>query len=223
MQDAGERKESRMTDKIKVFTHSSIRIESRMGNIYLDPFRMEEAPHDAAYILITHNHYDHYSPEDIGKAGKRDTVLIVPDRMEAKARKEAGSVGKICTVKPGTYHEFDGLELETVPAYNNLKPFHPRSAEWVGYILRLDGQRIYIAGDTDVTKENKQVQCDIALVPIGGTYTMNAKKAAELVNSIRPSVAIPTHFGSIVGKKEDADEFRENVKEPVRVEIKIPD
>ena len=213
MQDAGERKESRMTDKIKVFTHSSIRIESRMGNIYLDPFRMEEAPHDAAYILITHNHYDHFSPEDIGKAGKRDTVLIVPDRMEAKARKEAGSVGKICTVKPGTYHEFDGLELETVPAYNNLKPFHPRSAEWVGYILRLD----------DVTKENKQVQCDIALVPIGGTYTMNAKKAAELVNSIRPSVAIPTHYGSIVGKKEDADEFRENVKEPVRVEIKMPD
>lgn len=208
-----------MTENIKVFTQSSIRIGSRVGNIYLDPFRMEDAPHDADYILITHDHHDHFSPEDIAKAARSDTVLIVPEKMEEKARQAAGSVGRICTVKPGTYHEFNGLELETVPAYNNVKPFHPKSAEWVGYILRLDGKRIYIAGDTDMTKENKQVQCDIALVPIGGTYTMNAKKAAELVNCIRPSVAIPTHYGSIVGKKEDAEVFRENVKEPVRVEI----
>lgn len=210
-----------MTDNIKVFTHSSIRIGSRVGNIYLDPFRMEETPHDAAYILITHDHYDHFSPEDIEKVGKSDTVLVVPEKMEAKAQKAALYVGRICTVKPGTYHEFDGLELETVPAYNNVKPFHPKSAEWVGYVLRLDGKRIYVAGDTDMTKENKQVKCDIALVPIGGTYTMNAKKAAELVNTIRPSVAIPTHYGSIVGKREDADVFRENVKEPVRVEIRM--
>lgn len=210
-----------MTDNIKVFTHSSIRIGSRVGNIYLDPFRMEETPHDAAYILITHDHYDHFSPEDIEKVGKSDTVLVVPEKMEVKAHKAALSVGRICTVKPGTYHEFDGLELETVPAYNNVKPFHPKSAEWVGYVLRLDGKRIYVAGDTDMTKENKQVKCDIALVPIGGTYTMNAKKAAELVNTIRPSVAIPTHYGSIVGKREDADVFRENVKEPVRVEIRM--
>lgn len=210
-----------MTDNIKVFTHSSIRIGSRVGNIYLDPFRMEETPHDAAYILITHDHYDHFSPEDIEKVGKSDTVLVVPEKMEAKAQKAALSVGRICTVKPGTYHEFDGLELEIVPAYNNVKPFHPKSAEWVGYVLRLDGKRIYVAGDTDMTKENKQVKCDIALVPIGGTYTMNAKKAAELVNTIRPSVAIPTHYGSIVGKREDADVFRENVKEPVRVEIRM--
>lgn len=212
---------SRMTDNIKVYTQSSIRIGSRVGNIYLDPFQMKEAPHDAAYILITHDHYDHFSPEDIAKIGRSDTILIVPEKMEMKAHKAAGSVGRICTVKPGTYHALDGLELETVHAYNHVKPFHPKSAEWVGYILRLDGKRIYIAGDTDVTKESKQVQCDSALVPIGGTYTMNAKKAAELVNCIRPSVAIPTHYGSIVGKKEDAEVFRENVKEPVRVEIML--
>lgn len=218
-QEKGE--ENNMTDNITVYTQSSIRIGSRVGNIYLDPFRMEKELHDAAYILITHDHYDHFSPEDIGKVCKHDTVLIVPEKMRTKAQTMEGVVGRICTVKPGTYHEFDGLELETVPAYNNLKPFHPKSAEWVGYILRLDGKRIYIAGDTDATKENKQVQCDIALVPIGGTYTMNAKKAAELVNAIRPSVAIPTHYGSIVGKKEDAEVFRENVKEPIKVEIKM--
>lgn len=216
-----EGEDSRMTDNIKVYTQSSIRIESRVGNIYLDPFQMKEAPHDAAYILITHDHYDHFSPEDITKVGRSDTVLIVPEKMKMKAYKAATSVGRICTVKPGTYHVLDGLELETVHAYNHVKPFHPKSAEWVGYILRLDGKRIYIAGDTDLTKESKQVQCDIALVPIGGTYTMNAKKAAELVNCIRPSVAIPTHYGSIVGKKEDAEVFRENVKEPVRVEVML--
>jgi L-ascorbate metabolism protein UlaG (beta-lactamase superfamily) len=109
-------------------------------------------------------------------------------------------VGRILTVKPGVYREVEDLEFETVPAYNLLKPFHPKGAEWVGYILRIDGKRIYIAGDTDETKEAKAVKCDIALVPIGGTYTMDAKKAAELVNTIRPEVAIPTHYGSIVGK-----------------------
>lgn len=208
-------------DNIKVFTQSSIRIGSSAGNIYLDPFRIREASHDAAYILITHDHYDHFSPEDIGKVCGSDTVLVVPEKMEKKAQKEAGFVKRIDTVRPGADYEIDGLEFETVPAYNNLKPFHPKSAGWVGYILRLGGKRIYIAGDTDITKENRQVQCEIALVPIGGTYTMNVKQAAELINAIRPEVAIPTHYGSIVGKQEDAEVFRENVEEAVRVEIKM--
>ena len=113
----------------------------------------------------------------------------------------------------------DGLEFDAIPAYNSLKPFHPRSAGWVGYILHIDGKRIYIAGDTDATKEAKDVKCDIALVPIGGTYTMDAKKAAELINVIRPDVAIPTHYGSIVGSEEDAKVFAANVKDPIKVEI----
>ena len=109
----------------------------------------------------------------------------------------------------------------TVSNYNNLKPFHPKSAGWVGYILQIDGQRIYIAGDTDMNRDNQDVKCDVALVPIGGKFTMDAKKAAEFINTIQPSIAIPTHYGSIVGKKEDADVFAAGVKAPIRTEIKM--
>ena len=187
------------------------------------PKRTEKSvdAHDADYILITHDHYDHFSPEDIRKVAKADSILVVPEKMADKAQEAAGDVGKIETVKPGVYRELNGLEFETVPAYNLLKPFHPKSAEWVGYVLRIDGKRIYIAGDTDATKEAKAVKCDVALVPIGGTYTMDAKKAAELVNVIRPNVAIPVHYGSIVGKPADGKVFAENVKDPIKVEFKI--
>ncbi len=210
-----------MTENITVFTQNSIRITDRDRRIYIDPFQMREEPHDADYILITHDHYDHFSPEDIKKVAGNNTILIVPEKMQSKANEAVDFVCRIITVKPGVYREIDGLEIETVSAYNILKPFHTKNAEWVGYILRVDGKRIYIAGDTDATKEAKAVKCDIALVPIGGTYTMDAKKAAELVNTLRPSVAIPVHYGSIVGKPSDGDVFADNVKDPIKVEFKI--
>ena len=210
-----------MVENIEVNTQNSIRIASRVGTIYVDPLEIDNDAHDADYILITHDHYDHFSPEDIRKVAKADSILVVPEKMLDKAQEVTGDVGKIETVKPGVYRELNGLEFETVPAYNLLKPFHPKSAEWVGYVLRIDGQRIYIAGDTDATKEAKAVKCEVALVPIGGTYTMDAKKAAELVNAIRPNVAIPVHYGSIVGKPADGDVFAQNVKDPIKVEFKI--
>ncbi len=210
-----------MTENIEVFVQNSIRIKSPLGMIYVDPFQMRESPKDAAFILITHDHYDHFSPEDIEKVSGDKTVLIVPEKMEGKAKQAADAVSKTVTVKPGESCETDGLEMETVPSYNILKPFHPKSAGWVGYILKIDGKRIYIAGDTDATKEAKDVKCDIALVPIGGTYTMDAKKAAELVNEMCPAVAIPVHYGSIVGKPSDGEVFAKNVKAPVQVEFKI--
>ena len=210
-----------MTENITVFTQNSIRITDRDRQIYIDPFQMREEPQDADYILITHDHYDHFSPEDIKKVAGSNTILIVPEKMQGKANEAADLVSRIVTVKPGVHQEIDGLEIETVPAYNILKPFHPKSAEWVGYILQVDGKRVYIAGDTDATNEAKAVKCDIALIPIGGTYTMDAKKAAELVNTICPSVAIPVHYGSIVGKPGDGEVFADNVKDPIKVEFKI--
>lgn len=210
-----------MTENITVFTQNSIRITAGDRKIYIDPFKMEKEPHDADYIFITHDHYDHFSPEDIEKISGDGTVMIVPEKIEGKAKKEINQVSRIVAVKPGVCCEVDKLEFETVPAYNLMKPFHPKKSDWVGYILRIDGKRIYIAGDTDATKEAKAVKCDIALVPIGGTYTMDAKKAAELVNVIRPSVAIPVHYGSIVGKEEDGETFAKLVTEPVKVEFKI--
>ena len=210
-----------MVDNITVNTQNSIKIASRVGMIYVDPLGISNDAHDADYILITHDHYDHFSPEDIEKVAKPDSILVVPKKMQGKTQEVAGVIGRIETVKPGVYREMNGLEFETVPAYNILKAFHPKSAGWVGYILRIDGQRIYIAGDTDTTKEAKEVKRDIALVPIGGTYTMDAKKAAELVNTLRPNVAIPVHYGSIVGKPSDGDVFAEHVKDPIKVEFKI--
>jgi L-ascorbate metabolism protein UlaG (beta-lactamase superfamily) len=211
-----------MTDNIEVFTQSSIRIKDRNRTIYVDPYQMKEEPKDADYILITHDHYDHFSPEDIAKVACDKTVLILPERMVETAEQVSDQVGKIVTVKPGVYCEAAGLELETIPAYNILKPFHPKNAGWIGYILRIDGKRIYISGDTDDTKECKAVRCDIALIPIGGTYTMDARKAAELINTIRPEVAIPTHYGSIVGNPSDGENFAKYVKTPIKVEFKIP-
>ena len=210
-----------MIENIEVFTQSSIRIMSSKGAIYLDPFQMKQEPHDANYILITHDHYDHFSVDDIKKVAKETTILVVPEKMEDDVRELANDVASVVTVSPGIYKEISGLEIETIPAYNTVKPFHPRRAEWVGYILRVDGKRIYIAGDTGLTKEAKQVKCDIALLPIGGTYTMDAKRAAELANTIRPEYVIPTHYGTIVGKPSDGQTFASLVKSPVKVVEKI--
>ena len=208
-------------ENIEVFTQSSIRITSGERRIYIDPFQMKEAPRDADFILITHDHYDHFSPDDIMKIASKDTILVVPKKMENKAGKVDGIVGKIVTVEPGERKEIEGLTVETVPSYNILKPFHPKSAGWVGYIFDVDGKRIYDAGDTDATKEAEQVKCDIALIPVGGTYTMDAKKAAAFVNKICPSVVIPVHYGTFVGSPKDGDEFAKHVDDKIKVEFKI--
>ena len=210
-----------MTENIDVFGQNSIRVKYGDRSIYIDPFRMQITPNDADIIFLTHDHYDHFSPEDIDKVIGKNTVLIVPEKMEKKAKEIADKFAKLVTVKPGESYEVDGLKFETVAAYNILKPFHPRSAEWVGYILKVDGKRIYIAGDTDATPEAKSVKCDIALVPIGGTYTMDAEAAAGLVDELEPEIAIPVHYGTGVGSPSDGQIFEENVKKTVKIEHKI--
>ena len=210
-----------MINTIDVFTQNSIRIRDERKTIYIDPFKMQEVHHDADLIFITHDHFDHFSPEDIGKVSKSGTVLIVPEKMKTKAAEVSNLVGRIETVRPNESYTIEGISFDTVRAYNNLKPFHPKSANWVGYIIESGGKRVYIAGDTDATKDAREVKCDVALVPVGGTYTMDAKKAAELINTIKPEVAIPVHYGGIVGKAEDAETFKAHVKPPVEVQIKM--
>ena len=207
-----------MVENIKVFTHNSIRVQNGEKAIYIDPFEMKHAPHDADFILITHDHYDHFSPNDVAAVAKADTVLVVPEKMADKTDKVKECVGKIEAITQGETKDIDGFVIETIPAYNTLKPFHMKSAGWVGYIFEAFGKRIYVAGDTDITKEALEVKCDIALVPIGGFYTMDSKAASELINTIKPDIAIPTHFGSIVGSPEDADKFAKFVNGGTRVE-----
>ena len=209
-----------MIDKIDVFTHSSIRIKGSV-TVYVDPFKITDETHDADYVLITHQHYDHFSPEDIRKVIRDTTILVSPESMVDDAMELEREVKEIVAMKPGESRELEGLDIEAIPAYNTLKPFHPKRANWLGYVLKLDGKRIYIAGDTGLTKESKQVKCDIAMIPIGGAYTMDAKRAADLINIITPEYAIPTHYGSVVGKPSDAKSFAKLVKEPVKVVEKI--
>lgn len=210
-----------MVEKIEVFVQNSIRIKSPQGFVYIDPFQMKEEPNDAAFVFLTHDHYDHFSPDDIKKVVGRNAVLVIPEKLEKRAGEVSGMFKKVVTVKPGISEEVDGLKFETVPAYNLIRPFHPKSSGWVGYIFLIDGKRIYVAGDTDDTKEARNVRCDIALVPIGGTFTMDAKKAAELINVMKPEIAIPVHYGTAVGKISDGDEFAKRVKAPVNVVFKI--
>ena len=208
---------------IEVFTQSSIRIRCGTGTVYADPFRMKISPHDADIVLITHDHYDHFSPEDLAKVINPATILVVPEKLADKAAAFSAQVKTIETVVPGQRYQIAGLSLETVPSYNRIKPFHPKKNGWVGYLLDLDGQRVFIAGDTDKTTENSTVQCDIALVPVGGKFTMDAKEAAELINTIRPAAAIPTHYGTIVGKKSDGERFASLVDPAIETKIILQD
>ena len=210
-----------MIENIEVFKQNHIKIKSGGKVIHIDPFQTEFASFDADFILITHDHFDHFSLKDIENTAKDDTVLIVPENMKNKAEAAGKCVKKIITVKPGEKYNVDGLEFETVPAYNIGKPFHPKSAGWVGYIIKTDGKRVYVAGDTDATEEAQAVKCDIALVPAGGTYTMNAKQAAKLVNTIKPEFAVPVHYGGVVGKEKDGTEFQKAVDGDIKVVLKI--
>ena len=217
-----------MLENIKVLCHSSIRFEDKEnGIIYFDPYEIDKNYNDADYIFITHSHYDHFSPEDISKVKKDTTKIIVPNEMnnDEEIRITIEDLGfakdDIFYVVPDNYYVEDNLNFETVPAYNVSKNFHPKEKGWVGYIIHLNDVSYYIAGDTDITEENKKVKCDVAFVPIGGTYTMTAKEAAKLVNEINPKIAAPIHYGLIVGTKEDANIFKENLNSGIKCEIMI--
>lgn len=195
-----------MLNNIEVLYHSSIRI-NKEKTIYIDPFKIDRNYNDADIIFITHDHYDHYSEEDIDKVINENAVIVIPEELLTKVLKKGINKDAIVTVEPDKKYMVQGIKFETVPAYNTYKTFHPKENGWVGYVIEINGIKYYIAGDTDITEENKKVKCDVAFVPVGGTYTMDFKEAAQLVNEIQPKVAVPIHYGSVVGTKQDAEEF----------------
>lgn len=205
---------------ITVNSNNSVRIELDGKIIYVDPYEIEGSPQDADYIFLTHDHYDHFSLDDINKILKRETAFIVPMPMDKKVRKNTAA-GINYPVVPGKSYEVNGLSFETVAMYNKLKPFHPKKAGWCGYIINVSGNRIYIAGDIDDIDEAFAVSCDIAMVPIGGFYTMNYKEAAGLINKIKPKVAIPTHYGKVVGKVSYGEDFKKLVDDGIQVSLKL--
>ena len=207
-----------MLENIEVLCHSSIRFNKGLI-IYFDPFKINKDYHEADIIFITHSHYDHYSEEDISKVIKDNTTIVVPKDLEDMVLQFGFAKEHIIVVSPNEEYSVLGINFKTIPAYNANKNFHPKSNEWVGYIVNLDQTTYYIAGDTDITEENRQVKCDVAFVPIGGTYTMTYSEAAELINEIKPQIAVPIHYGLIVGNKEDANNFANLVDKEIECKI----
>lgn len=206
-----------MLNQITVNAQSSIRIGGKTV-LYFDPFRIENARNDADIIFITHPHFDHFSPADIEKVCRQETVFVAPETMAAEL-KEAGITNAVL-MKAGETKTVCGIAVRAVPAYNPNKKFHPKQNGWIGYIVTVGGKRIYVSGDTDATDEAAAVCCDIALIPIGGTYTMNPEEAAELINRMQPETVIPTHYGTIVGSRSDGDAFAKRVKPEITVALR---
>lgn len=209
-----------MVDNIEVLCHSGIKISGEYV-IYIDPFKINKEYHDADVIMITHSHFDHYSEEDIDKVKKQDTIIMGTKDLQEKFLEYGFNMDKIIIVEPNKQYEYKNINVETIPAYNVNKKFHPKENGWVGYIITINNIVYYIAGDTDITEENSKVKCDVALVPVGGTYTMTATEAAHLVNIVAPKYAIPIHYGDIVGTKKDAENFISALKSEIKGIIKL--
>lgn len=209
-----------MLENVEVLCHSAIRIDKSV-TIYVDPFGIEKIYNDADYIFITHDHYDHFSKEDIEKVKKEDSIIILPEDMCNMALEIGFKEDYICLVVPNNTYDIGEIAFKTVPAYNVNKIFHPKDKKYLGYVIIVDNVSYYIAGDTDITEENMEVVCDVAFVPVGGTYTMTSKEAAELVNIIKPKIAIPTHYGAIVGTLDNAKEFTESLQDDIESKIFI--
>lgn len=211
------------TDNITINTQSSIRIDGSK-KIYVDPYKRKKASHDADIIFITHAHYDHYDEPSLRNVAKEDSVIVCPASMLADVKRINISAGKVIGMSTGETEEVSpAIKAEAVPAYNLNKNFHPKANGWLGYIITMDGIRYYAAGDTDALPELEDVDCDIAFVPVGGTYTMTATEAAGLVNKIHPEIAVPIHYGTIVGRAADADTFRSALDKDIQVVKKVED
>ncbi|HTY44090.1 MAG TPA: MBL fold metallo-hydrolase [Patescibacteria group bacterium] len=204
--------------ELKWLGHSSFMIKNSKV-IYIDPFKISEGREKADIILITHDHFDHCSVEDMEKIIKEGTKIFAPADCQSKIAKFKTPVDAEI-VEPDREFSYGNIKIDTIPAYNIDKSFHPKEEGWVGYVVKMNDVLVYHAGDTDVIPEMQKLtgykqpgKIFIALLPIGGRFTMTAEEAAEAAKIIKPSLAIPMHFGNIIGTEQDAKEFVELCKE----------
>jgi len=213
---------------VKWLGHSGflIRNSTKGKVVYIDPYNIKEDSEKADLILITHSHYDHCSVADLKKIVKEGTKIILPADCQSKVMRFDISV-KIEIVEPGKKLEYGEIKIDVFHAYNIDKEFHPREEGWVGYLIKINGLLIYHAGDTDSIPEMQNLTGHkqpgkklVALLPVGGRFTMSAEEAVEAAKVIKPDIAIPMHYGSIVGDEKDAQEFKELCEEEgIKVEI----
>jgi L-ascorbate metabolism protein UlaG (beta-lactamase superfamily) len=195
--------------------HASFRIDAELV-IYIDPWKLTEAK-PADLVLVTHGHGDHLSPTDIARIAGESTILVCPPSCAEQLS------GDVRTVRPGESLRIGEVRIEAVPSYNTNKPNHPREAGNVGYVVEVGGRRIYHAGDTDLIPEMAQIQCDVALLPMGGTYTMNAQEAAQAAARIEPKVVVPMHWGDIVGSRADVDLLAQELPKEIKLVVLDPE
>ena len=211
-----------MLDLLKGCTvpnHSCVRIEDNGIVLYVDPYGLPGRTADADLIAVTHSHYDHFSPEAIDQVLKAGTEFVAPAGMEQDFAKAGISLGSVHFIRPGESMDYRGIRIEGYPAYNTLKPFHPKRSGWLGYLFSFPGRSVYVTGDTDAKLECVRVHCDVLFIPVGGTYTFDARSAAKVANEIHPSVAVPIHYGQVVGSRADAEKFCSLLDESIESEI----
>jgi L-ascorbate metabolism protein UlaG (beta-lactamase superfamily) len=199
-----------MIDNIHWLGHDSFRVDGDV-TIYIDPWKLAAGSPPADLIFVTHEHSDHFSPDDINLIRTPETEFVTIASVAAKLP------GRVHTVKPGDYLTVRDVAIEVLPAYNLSKKFHPREKGHVGYVLTVGGQRIYHAGDTDAIPEMAGLRPDIAMIPVSGTYVMDANEAVEAIKLLQPGLAIPMHYGAIVGSEADALLFQQLSPVPVRI------
>lgn len=193
--------------RITLLAHSAFKLEYAGTIVYIDPFMIDasDVADVADVIFITHEHYDHCSLADIQKiASDKTTIVTVPGCQSKIANKVMGA---IAVTNPGEAGVIGDVAYETVISYNTNKQFHSKENDWAGFIITLGGVRIYHAGDTDFIPEMSSYECDVALLPVSGTYVMTAEEAVKAAETIKPKLAIPMHYGAIVGTKSDAEKF----------------
>jgi L-ascorbate metabolism protein UlaG (beta-lactamase superfamily) len=207
--------------KIAWLGHDSFRI-SNGKTVYIDPYQLK-ASGKADVLLISHEHFDHLSPDDIKKVINDNTSVVTTSQCSNEVKNL--KVKEVVVVKPGDKVNVQGMSVEAVPAYNinkinpgTGKPFHPKEDNKVGFVLTINNVRIYHAGDTDAIPEMSKIKTDIALLPVSGTYVMTAEEAAQVAKMMKPRIAIPMHYGAIVGSVKDAEKFKTLVSE---CEVKI--
>jgi L-ascorbate metabolism protein UlaG (beta-lactamase superfamily) len=193
--------------KVKWLGHDSFKFDFDNLKLYIDPFQVIDTD-KADIILITHEHYDHCSIADLKKLVKEDTLIVATPDVTSKLSGKVNG-GKIQLVKPGDKFIYKEIMIKAVPAYNTNKQFHPKDNLWVGYVFTIKGVTFYHAGDTDLITEMKDIKADVAFLPVSGTYVMNVNEAVDAAKIIMPKIAIPMHYGKIIGTKSDADKFKE--------------
>lgn len=207
-----------MQEKIQVFAQNSICLRGSYV-IYIDPFHIKGNPNDADYVFITHPHWDHFSLLDILLVRKSSTIFFITKEIFEELLDIGIPENQIKVVKPNATYRFDNLIIETIPAYNKEKDFHPKSNDWVGYFLTFDSVSYYIVGDSDIIKEQDQLKPDVLFIPIGGNFTMDEREAARLTNHLNPRLVIPMHYGINAGDLESPIRFKKCLNKNIACKI----